>query len=104
MDVRDEITKFWIDYIRATKSLQHCQRTRRSLKSPGHKAGKEIEATAEIGDMLIELKDTKEKSKTLENRQKEIGRITGSCSLGDAERKMDGNGKTLATWKAPKAS
>ena len=65
--------------------------------------GKEIEATAEVGDMLIELKDIKEKSKTLENRQKEI-EDNLKLFFGDAESIVDGNGKTLATWKAPKPS
>ena len=101
--MRDEITKFWIDYIVGNQEPPAYSAQDVLLKSPLHKAGKEIEATAEIGDMLIELKDIKEKSKTLENRQKEI-EDNLKLFFGDAESIVDGNGKTLATWKAPKAS
>lgn len=101
--MRDEITKFWLDYIVGNQEPPAYSAQDVLLKSPLHKAGKEIEATAEIGDMLIELKEIKEKGKTLENRQKEI-EDNLKLFFGDAESIVDGNGKTLATWKAPKAS
>lgn len=73
------------------------------LKSPLHVAGKEVTATKEILEQIARLKELKVQNKKLETEQDEI-EDNLKLFFGDAESIVDGNGKTLATWKAPKAS
>ena len=101
--MKDEITKFWNDYIVGNEEPPAYTAQDVLLKSPLHIAGKEVTATAEILDELSRLKEIKEKTKTLETEQKAIEDDL-KLFFGDAESIVSDNGKTLATWKAPKPS
>ncbi|HRL16349.1 MAG TPA: hypothetical protein PK780_08170 [Prevotella sp.] len=60
-------------------------------------------ATQEILEQIARLKELKVQNKKLETEQDEI-EDNLKLFFGDAESIVDGNGKMLATWKAPKAS
>lgn len=101
--MRDEITKFWLDYIVGNQEPPAYSAQDVLLKSPLHVAGKEVTATKEILEQIARLKELKVQSKKLETEQDEI-EDNLKLFFGDAESIVDGNGKMLATWKAPKAS
>lgn len=101
--MRDEITKFWADYIVGNQEPPVYNAQDVLLKSPLHVEGKTIEANVEVYEMLDTLKDIKAKAKALDAQQKEI-EDSLKMYFGDAESIVDASGKTLATWKAPKPS
>lgn len=101
--MKEEITKFWQDYIIGDQEPPAYNAQDVLLKSPIHEVGKTVEATSEIAEMLLELKDIKEKGKALEAKQKEI-EDSLKMFFGNAESIIDQGGRTLATWKAPKPS
>ena len=62
-----------------------------------------MEATAEIMEQLERLKQLKQDIKPMEAEAKEIEQNL-KLFFADAETVIDPQGKTLATWKAPKPS
>lgn len=101
--LKGEINTFWIDYIIGDKEPPAYSAEDVLLKSPLHVAGKEVTATKEILEQIARLKELKEQNKKLETEQDEI-ETNLKLFFGDAESIISDNGKTLATWKAPKAS
>lgn len=101
--MRDEITKFWLDYIVGNQEPPAYSAQDVLLKSPLHVAGKEVTATKEILEQIARLKELKVQNKKLETEQDEI-EDNLKLFFGDAESIVSDSGKTLATWKAPKAS
>lgn len=101
--MRDEITKFWLDYIVGNQEPPAYSAQDVLLKSPLHVAGKEVTATKEILEQIARLKELKVQNKKLEIEQDEI-EDNLKLFFGDAESIVSDSGKTLATWKAPKAS
>ena len=101
--MKGEIVKFWTDYIEGDQEPPAYTADDVLLKCPLHKAGKEVVATEDIVEQVGRLKEIKEKAKLLEKEQKEI---EGNLKLffGDAESIVTQQGKTIATWKAPKPS
>lgn len=101
--MRDEITRFWLDYVVGDKEPPAYTAADVLLKSPLSKEGKTVEATDEILEMLAKLKSIKEQGKQLETEQKELEDGL-KMFFGDAESIIAPNGKTLATWKSPRPS
>jgi len=101
--MKDEITKFWQDYIVGNQEPPAYTADDVLMKSPLHKEGKTVEATPEILEMLDHLKTIKEGAKALETQQKEI-EDNLKVFFGDAEAIVNGYGRPIATWKAPKPS
>ena len=101
--MKGEITDYWNKYIIGDEIPTAITADDVLLKFSRHSAGKEIMATEEIIEQIDRLKDIKSQAKEFETEQKEI---EGNLKLffEDAESIVDGNGKTLATWKAPKPS
>lgn len=101
--MKEEITKFWTDYIVGDQEPPAYSAQDVILKSPFSKEGKTVEATIDIMEQLATLKEIKEKGKALETQQKEI-EDNLKLFFGDAESIVDASGRTLATWKTAKAS
>lgn len=101
--MKGEITEYWNRYILGDEIPAATTAEDVLLKFSKHKAGKEVVATPEILAQIDRLKEVKEEGKKFETEQKEI---EGNLKLffEDAESIVDSNGKTLATWKAPKPS
>lgn len=101
--MKGEITEYWNRYIMGDEIPTATTAEDVLLKFSKHKAGKEVVATPDILSMIDRLKEIKGDAKNLETEQKEI---EGNLKLffEDAESIVDTNGKTLATWKAPKPS
>lgn len=101
--MKGEITEYWDRYIVGDEIPAATTAEDVLLKFSRHKAGKEVTATPDILCMIDRLKEIKGNTKNLETEQKEI---EGNLKLffEDAESIVDSNGKTLATWKAPKPS
>lgn len=98
--MKDEITKFWQDYIIGDQEPPAYNASDVLLKFSRHKVGKEIVATAEIMEQITRLKEIKESAKAYEPEQKAIENNL-KMFFADAESIVDENGMTLATWKAP---
>lgn len=73
------------------------------LKSPVHQEGKTIEATEEIMAALTELRQCKSEAKEIETHAEQLENDI-KVFFGDAESIVDGQGRVLASWKAPKES
>lgn len=101
--MKGEITEYWNRYILGDEIPAATTAEDVLLKFSRHKAGKEVVATPDILCMIDRLKEINGDAKNLETEQKEI---EGNLKLffEDAESIVDTNGKTLATWKAPKPS
>lgn len=101
--MKGEITKFWKDFVEGDKEPPAYTAADVLLKCPLHKEGKTVEANLEVMQMLERLRTLKERAKELGGEQEEI-----ECSLkmfmGDAESVIAPDGRTLATWKAPRPS
>ena len=101
--MKGEITEFWDKYIVGNEEPPAYSAEDVLVKFPRHTAGKTITATDDIIEQIARLKEIKAAAKAYETEQKEI---EGNLKLffADAETIEDANGKTLATWKAPKPS
>ena len=101
--MKGEITDYWNRYIIGDEIPVAMTAEDVLAKFSIHKAGKEIIATGEILEQISRLKEVKAECKKFETEQKEIENNL-KLFFEDAESIIDDNGKTLATWKAPKAS
>lgn len=98
-----EITEFWQRYIIGNEEPPLSTPDDVLIKYPRHTEGKTVEATGEIMEMIIRLKQIKDEIKPKETEQAEIEAALKQF-FADAETILSPQGNVLATWKAPKPS
>lgn len=98
----NEVTIFWIDNIKGDQEPPLVNVADTVLKYSRHTDGKVVECTAEMMDAIERLRDIKAQIKTLEDAKTEVEDAV-KLLFGDAEA-LTFEGKTVATWKAPKPS
>lgn len=98
-----EITEFWKRYIIGNEEPPLSTPDDVLIKYPRHTECKTVEATGEIMEMIIRLKQIKDEIKPKEAEQAEIEAALKQF-FADAETILSPQGNVLATWKAPKPS
>lgn len=98
-----EITEFWQRYIIGNEEPPLSTPDDVLIKYPRHTEGKTVEATGEIMEMVIRLKQIKDEIKPKEAEQAEI-EASLKQFFADAETILSPQGDVMATWKAPKPS
>lgn len=98
----EEVERFWTDYVQKDvepplTSVADCV-----MKYSRHTDGKTVECTTEVVAAIERLKDVKAQIKDLETAKTDL-EDTVKMFFTDAEA-LTFEGKTLATWKAPKPS
>lgn len=98
----EEVTRFWTDCIIGGKEPALVNVKDVLLKYPKSVIGKTVEATGEIYDRWMELKETNAEIKRLQ-KIKEEAEETIKMAMGDAETLITPvEAKTLVTWKSGK--
>lgn len=101
--MKGELITYWERYIIGDQVPTSVTAEDVMLKFGKHTAGKDKVATNEITEQIERLKAIKKEAKTFDTEAKEIENNL-KLFFEDAESIVDGNGRTLATWKAPKPS
>ena len=96
----EEAERFWVDYIIGDQEPLPVSVSDVIIKFNRHTDGKTVVATEELYDDYIKLKEIKEQIAELTKSKTEIEDAI-KLALGDAES-ISYDGKTIATWKAPK--
>ena len=96
----DECDKFYIDYIIGNAEPPSISEEDVMLRSPRSAAGKSLEATEELSDLIFDLREANKRKKTAEDEAKEIAEKI-KVFMGDAEA-LTYKGLTLCTWKSCK--
>lgn len=98
----DEADKFWKDNIEGKKEPDEVNVKDVLLKYNIHTAGKVLEVGGDVNECCEKLKDVRKEIEKLESKKEALeGKI--KMVFGDAEA-ISYEGKTIATWKAPKPS
>lgn len=98
-----EISEYWKKYIVGNEEPPISTPDDVLVKYPRHKEGKEVEATEEIMQMILRLKELNGEIKPKEAEKKDI-EASLKLFFGDAETIVSPSGNVIATWKAPKAT
>ena len=99
----ENIEEFWKRYIIGDEEPLAINTADILLKSPAHVPGKEVVATPELMEAVEQLREIKAKGKLQKSEQGELEEEL-KMAIGDAEKLVDANGVTLATWKQAKGS
>lgn len=102
-----EVDRFWVDNIQGKQEPLMYNVEDVLLRNPKHKALKYIEATEDMLEEILELKEIKAEVQKLDARKKELEERV-KMAIGDAEGLVAPGGgskqQVLATWKASKDS
>lgn len=100
--LRDEVERFWVDCVIGGREPDFANSADVQAKFSRHTEGKTVEASAETYDAILTLQKTKEQIASAEATKKTLEEQV-KLAIGDAEA-IAYQGRTLATWKAPKES
>lgn len=98
----EEVERFWVDNVMGGKEPDAVCAADVVAKFATHTPGKLIEASDEILDSVIQLKEVKKEIDALDKRKEELESAI-KMAMGDAEA-LTYEGDTIVTWKAAKAS
>lgn len=98
----EEVSRFWLDNILGKKEPDPVNASDVVLKYSHHAEGKIIECSEEVMQAYRNLKQVRKEIKELEERAADYEDAI-KLAFDDAEA-IAYEGKTLATWKSPKAS
>lgn len=95
----EEVEKFWVDNVLGKKEPDAINADDVIAKYAVHTSGKIIEATDEVYDAYLTLREVRQELDLL-NERKEAMENKIKIAFQDAEA-MTYNGATIATWKSP---
>ncbi len=98
----DEVDRFWRDNIQGGQEPDAVNVADVLLKYNRHTDGRSIEVTDEIYEAYKNLKDVRSEIDALDKRKEELEERI-KLAFADAEA-LTYDGRTIATWKAPKPS
>lgn len=98
--ITESVDRFWVDNIQGKKEPDSINAKDVLLKFSRQTDGKLIEVSEEMFDVYSQLKDVKKELAALDERKSKLEERL-KLGFGDAEG-ITFDGKTLATWKAPK--
>lgn len=100
--LREEVTRFWQDCVIGGREPALINVQDLLVKFPKSMVGKTVEASGEIYDKWMELKEANAEIKRLQ-AIKDAAEDAIKMAMGDAEiLRMPGEDKTLVTWKSGK--
>lgn len=101
--IAEEVTRFWVDCVIGGREPALANVQDLLIKFPKSVTGKSVEATGEIYDKWMELKNVNAEIKRLQSI-KEAAEDAIKMAMGDAEvLAMPGEDKTLVTWRSGKS-
>ena len=98
----EEVERFWTDNIEGDQEPAPLNVADTVLKYVRHTDGKVVECTAEMLDVIDKLREVKQQMKEMDDTKTQLEDAV-KVFFADAEA-LTFEGKTIATWKAPKAS
>lgn len=99
----EKVTEFWDRYIIGDEVPDAYTADDVAIRYPKQTEGKSITATDGLLSDIEELKDIKDQLGHLQSRKTELEEAI-KMKMADAESIVDEDGRTLVTWRSPKAT